>query len=357
MLLRRLLSVALAALAVPLALPSCELYDAPPRVSVAGAVEGVVSDSSALVLDLSEEVDLSTVRLKLVRFETDLEGNLPDEDADPATTLEPIFVIDGLAPGSPAPVGATVTLEGTRLRIVPTGSFPIGPKLALLVEPGLSDLAGNSTITRERVSFSFEFTCKGNAASTVLTTGAYFFLLEVEEPIGVQIQLLVKFVVDPATGKLVGSATNADRDPTQQCPQPCSGTEVCRLLPEPACVAPSERAATVDEYSDFIPNVTPPVGYSFIVQGCAEDLPDGSAGVGTLPARMVVESPPVTVEGLVLSSSFEVDDAGVLRGGGGVTAEQILLFGTPSGAGKGTFTARRIPDAEVPPGVPDPPVE
>jgi hypothetical protein len=355
--LRRLLALSLAALAVPIVLPSCELYDAPPRVSVVGSVDGVVGDSSALVLELSEEVDLSTVRLKLVRLDTDLEGNLADEDADPNTTLEPIFVIDGLGPSSPAPLGATVTLEGTRLRIEPTGAFPIGPKLALLVEPGLSDLAGNGTIARERVSFSFAFTCKGNVESTVLTTGAYFFLLEVEEPIGVQIQLLVKFAVDPATGKLVGTATNADRDPAQACPTPCSGTEVCRLLPEPACVAPSERAATVDEYSDFIPNVTPPVGYSFVVQGCAEDLPDGSAGVGTLPARMVVESPPVTVEGLVLSSSFAVDDDGVLRGGGSVTAEQILLFGTPSGAGKGTFTARRIPDGEVPPGVPEPPVE
>jgi hypothetical protein len=182
-----------------------------------------------------------------------------------------------------------------------------------------------------------------------MQSGIYFALLDVQEPLGVQIQLYGAFDVDPATGALSGQFTNADRNAEQACPTPCGSADVCRLLPAPACVMPSLRAGIADEWPDFVPNVTPPTGYSFSVQGCAVD--DGeSTGVLTAPATMVVESPRVTVEALTLTASFSTDG----RGTGSLVADTVRLGGNPLGAGRGTMTAVRIPDDRVPPNVPRP---
>ncbi len=346
-------------------LAGCEVYDAPPRVSIVGAVEGVLSgDGTSLDLELSEGVDPATLRIKVVRLETDIEGMLADEDADEATVLTPLFewVGDASEAGGVATggTGELVRVEGKAraLRIRPTGSFPVGPKLAVLVEPGLADLAGNTTGPRERIAFSYQFTCQGGVGTQVFESGVYFFLLDVVQPVGVQIQLFVSFSVDPVTGQLIATATNADRDREQECPMACDpDSEVCRLLPEPACVAPSTKAGSVDEYSDFVPNVEPPVGYSFVLQGCAQDLGADKAGVATLPAELVVQQPAVTASGLVMTSEFGPDASGVLRGNGSLTAAEIFLGTIPTGPGQGTFTARLVPPDEVPPGVPAPPAQ
>src|SRR5690606_36536357 len=123
------------------------------------------------------------------------------------------------------------------------------------------------------------------------------------EPLGVQIQLYGALDVDPATGSLVGQFTNADRNAAQTCPTSCGSADVCRLLPVPECVPPSQRAGTADEWPDFVPNETPPTGYSFFVQGCAVD-DESATGVLTAPATMVVQSPNVTVEALTVTASF-----------------------------------------------------
>jgi hypothetical protein len=118
-------------------------------------------------------------------------------------------------------------------------------------------------------------------------------------------------------------------------------------------VPPSLRAGTVDEYSDFVPNSEPPTGYSFPVEGCAVDDGAGS-GVITAPATMVVESPPVTVEGLTMTAFFGPDAKSSVHATGSLTADAVLLGTTKLGAGKGSMTARFIPVGEVPPNLPRP---
>src|SRR6187399_2279191 len=85
----RLASVALVlATAVASALPSCETYEAPPRASIVGLSSGILTDPRApLVIDLGTPVDPATLFVKVALFEPDMEGDLPDEDSDPATEL------------------------------------------------------------------------------------------------------------------------------------------------------------------------------------------------------------------------------------------------------------------------------
>jgi hypothetical protein len=120
------------------------------------------------------------------------------------------------------------------------------------------------------------------------------------------------------------------------------------------CVVPSTRAGTPAEWPDFYANPTPPVGFSFTVNGCAEDEPGGSATFATEPANMVVEQPPVSVNGLVVTASFAPDSMGDLVATGGVTGDDIV-FGTSSlGAGHGTVAAQSIPASQAP-SIPTPP--
>ena len=116
---------------------------------------------------------------------------------------------------------------------------------------------------------------------------------------------------------------------------------------------PSQKAGTSDEYSDYVPNAEPPTGYSFAVQGCAVDDGKG-AGVVTAPATMVVESPPVTINGLTMTAFFGPDEKGTVRATGSLTADKIYLGGNVlgTGNGKGSMTATYIPDAQVPASVP-----
>jgi len=340
---------------------ACEVYDSPPKPNLLGAEENVLLDPEVLEIGFAEPIDPSTLHVKVVTLTTDPEGNLADEDVDPlallgapATALEPLYAFDaGVDTG-----GTSVFAEDdSAIRIVPDKPFPVGPKLAVLVEPGLADPQGNTVEARVRLPFSYAFTCAGTG-SQVFQTGVYFFLLQVEEPIGVQVQLFADFHVDPATGHFVGMATNADRDKSQVCPMSCDPeTEVCRLLPTPMCVAPSIPAATFDEYPDYVPNTIPPTGFSFVIQGCAEDQSGTVAGLVTLPGDMIVESPPVTVQGLVMTASFTLGADSIVRGDGSITAAQVLILEEPSGVGVGTITGRLIPPGEVPPGVPPPPAE
>ena len=100
---------------------------------------------------------------------------------------------------------------------------------------------------------------------------------------------------------------------------------------------------------------TPPVGFSFTVNGCAEDEPDGTATLGTQPANMVVQSPPVSVDGLVLLTSF-TKSGGNLVATGTVTGDNIV-FGTANlGSGHGDVLAQSIPPSQAPP-IPAPPAD
>ncbi|MEO6419982.1 MAG: hypothetical protein ABIP39_11270 [Polyangiaceae bacterium] len=332
--------------------PACEKYVAPPAATIDGIQDGVLADSNApLVVRFSKSVDPSTLRVKVVTLELDADGHFSDERGDQSTDLKPLFSHD---PDDGDKGGVAELLDDdTTLKITPKGRFPVGPKLAVLIEPGLSNRTGDMTAVRKRLLFSYAFTCSGKGTQ-LLTSGAFFFLLDINEPVGALLKQFVSIVVDPATGKLQAQFTGAlrIRDPNR-CPTPCTATEVCRLLPKPACVIPSTRPDSVDEFPDFFPSVDPP-GYTLATLGCAED--DGDAvTLSTEPANLVTSEPQVTVKGLVVTVSMSRDPAGILRGTGTVSGGDVLLGTAPVGAAVGAVTVRSIPSNEAPMNIPQPP--
>jgi hypothetical protein len=342
-----------AATAVMMSAPACERYEPPPTPSIDGLQGGLLYDSKApLQLSFGQPIDVSTLDLKVAAYETDLEGNLFDEDDDPDTDLE---VYAGHSPeGGDKGGHLEVDPDSSVVRFVTDSALPVGPKLVVLVESGLRGTGGHTRNNRTRIPFSYAVKCTAGTRATNLKSGVYFVLLEVEQPLGTQIQLFGAIDVDPASGAFVAQFTNGDRNPDgTRCPSHCKDIDRCRLLPSPACVAPSLRAGTVDEYSDFVPNAEPPTGYSFPVLGCAVDDGTGS-GVITAPATMVVESPPVTVEGLTMTAFFGPDARSGVHATGSLTADAVLLGTSKLGAGKGSMTATLIPIDQVAPNVPRP---
>ncbi len=333
----------------------CEYYDGPPTPRIDGLEGGALTDPKApLSIVFSEPVDPATLRVKVVRFVTDVEGNLGDEDTSEETNLEVLFDYDpsiNIVGGE-----AELTDSNTRLVLRPSAPMPIGPKLAVLVEKDLADLDGNTTKVRKRLLFTYKFDLECTKPSALFETGGYFLISDIKTPLKVQVQLWAWFDVDPQTGAVRGQATNADRNPDKsRCNLPCKTSEVCRLLPEPACVAPSERAGTVDEYSDYITNVTPPTGYSFTIDGCVQDQPDESVVFVTAPVDVVVQSPPVTLRNVTLTAQLAKDPTNALRGSGSLAADAVLIGTTPSGKGEGGLVMRNVPLADVPPDIPKPP--
>lgn len=336
-------------------LASCQTYEPPPTVSIDFLVSGVLTDARApLDLELGQPVDLSTLHMKVAFYDVDIEGNLPDEDDDP-TNDDQLRVIVSHDPGSDFGGHAVITPDQAAMQFFPDSAFPVGPKLVLLVEGGLTGTGGRVRNNRTRIPFSFAVTCTAGKRADKLQSGIYFVLLDVDQPLGSQIQLYGAIDVDPATGAFTSQFTNADRNPdNSRCGNACASTEACRTLPAQDCVIPSQRAGTVDEYPDFVPNQAPPTGYSFTVEGCAIDEGNG-AGIITAPATMVVQQPAVTVEGLTMTAFFAPDASGVPRATGSLVADGVLLDNTNIGAGKGNMTARLIPLNQIPPGVPPAP--
>jgi hypothetical protein len=341
-------------LILPLLFVACATFTPPPEPSLAGETNGLLADAAApVVVNFSSPIAEGSLRLSIARFVTDLEGNLPDEDDDPSTTLQTYFVRDedGDHQGT-----ADLDPGRTSLTIHPNAPLPIGPRLVLLVEPGLSDDDGNATGARRRLPFAYDVTLDCNAPARAMPSGTYFFLADVVEPVGTQVQLFAVLAVDPATGKVRGRFTNADRsrDGSRCQGLACKSTEACRQLPAPACVIPSERAASVDEFPDWVPNADGATGYSFEDDGCVTDQPDGSATLVMKPVDVAITQPQVTLRNVRLSGQFAKDAAGALRATGSMTADAVLLGTTPSGAGKGNLTARLVPEGQAPPGIPGP---
>lgn len=331
----------------------CETYDAPPAPFIEGAQDGVLEDPKApLVLSFAEPVDPATINIKLIRVVTDIEGNLADEVSNPATELNILYSSDQISESG----GTSELLDNnSRMRITLNAPLPIGAKLAMLVEPGLTDLNGNETKTRKRLTFGYSFKLECNAPSAVFESGYYFLLAEIKAPLSIQVQLWSYLEMDPVTGKVRGQCTNADRikDPNR-CPTPCTSGDVCRLLPEPACVKPSEKAGTVDEYVDYTPNFTPPTGYTFSVEGCVKDQEDGSVAFVTAPTEVIVQQPAVTLRNVTLAASLSKEASGVIRGGGSLAADEVLIGINASGKGEGSLDIRVVPTDEAPMDVPKP---
>ncbi len=356
---RRGLAIALPAIVVVVGSTyGCDKYVAPPEITVVGAKDGVLTDTKApLVLSFSKPIVPGSLNIKIVALDTDLEGNLADErDAEDAE-LKSLF--------SYVPNGTEVEILGGTaeirpdngsMQIVPTAPFPVGQKLAIVVEPGFTaQEAGAATTVRKRILFSYDFKCSGTRGTKVVPSGPYFALLDIEQPVPVQIQLWGRMEVDPATGNVRAQFTNADRNPALKCPSDCGAEKVCRQKPAPDCVAPSLKAGTVEEYTDFIPNVVRPTGYTVTLTGCIEDQDENTAAFVTAPANLVVEKPEVQVNGLILTASLKREPSGIVRSTGTVTGSEIVFGISRLASGKGTATIRSVPEGEAPTDIPPPP--
>ncbi|MBK8256111.1 MAG: hypothetical protein IPK82_26010 [Polyangiaceae bacterium] len=339
--------------------PGCEDYVGAPRPAIIGLEQGTLSDLKApLAIGFDRAIDPATLQLKVVRLIVDEEGFLGDEDADGETELDILYSYDALAKFPNEGGKGTFNAANMAISIVPEKPFPVAEKLAILVEAGLSDAEGvHKTILRERIPFTYlvKLNC---APSADFVTGAYYFLGEVTKPIGTQVQLLAWLDVNPDTGEFVGAFVNGDRNRDASRCTPfglsCTDDQACRTIPEPACVPPSEKAASVDEYPDYLPNYEPPTGYFFNATGCVDGQSGDKIFFVNQPVDVVVQSPAVSLVNTVLTATFEKDSEGVLRGGGTITAEKVFLGKIDSGTAEGQISARLIPAEEVPPGLKKP---
>ena len=336
----------------------CTPYDAPPQAIVAGAVDGVLSEApDPLHIQFSEPVDGTVFNLKVIRLETDAEGRLFDEDDDDATELDVLYSRTVLW-GDMGGVG-TWDASRTNFTIDMDTTLPVAAPLAVVLEPGLKDDKGNAWTVRQVVVFTVAFSC-GGAAATTFPSAVHYMIAQVEKPIGTQLALMADLRVEAATGVVLGTFSDADRDTSIDCGQfglSCTSDEVCRTLPAPACVAPAEQAATVDEYPDYEPKPFPEKGFHFTVRGCVQDQADGSFSFSNVPVDVNVTTPPVIVVGIIFNASFRFDAEGVLRGDGSFVSEDTLLGGTggDKNPASGTVSTREIPADEVKPGIPEPP--
>ncbi len=351
------LALTLAILSLSLSL-GCDAYDAPPRASLPDVDEfGVLADPAApLTIAFHEPVDPATFSVRVIRYQVDGEGRLYDEDGDPNTELDVIYEwVNSLEEGGLGEYDETKTSYTMSL----TKTLPIGPQLAVVVEPGLADEEGHAWDVRQVLKFGATFDCGADPKPTTFADTRLIAQVEVDSPLDTQIQLFIHLVVDPASGALVGQFTNADRDPSIDCSPfglSCdSATEVCRTLPAPACVEPSKRMATVEEYPDYIHVEGGKTGYSFTARGCIEDQAENTWAFSNAPADVQVISPPVGIKGIKLNIQFEFDEQGVLRGAGSFSAQNLFLGATPNGVAIGSVFLRDIPEDEVKDGFPAPP--
>ena len=353
---RRLLFPALIVLAA-LQAPACETYEAPPEAFLPEANANLLPDPAApVVVRFTKPIDTSTLQLKIAKNILDNRGRLGDE-TDPPGDLQTVYTFSD-RDGEKGGIGE-FNADKTTFTIAPTGAFPINPGLVLLIEPGLHAIGSDvTTNARRKINFGYLFELKCSAPTNVLpASGYYFVLIDVVKPLGTQVRLWAKIVVDPATGKFSSFFVRAGRnqDP-KRCPNGCPSTDACRTIPgPPTCVAPSTRSDGVTEYPDFIADTNPVSSYSFVAKGCVVDQPDGTAQFVNLPVDIFVTSPVVTLRNTRLTSSFAKDKNGGVLGSGSLSADDVAIGSSSSGKGSGTLTALLVKDAEAPPGIADPP--
>lgn len=331
----------------------CEDYVGAPRPSIDGIEQGTLSDAKApLVVSFDRAIDPATLKLKVVKLIVDQEGLLADEDESDETELEVLYSYDASAKFPNEGGKGTLNDSATSISIAPEDPWPIAEKLALVVEPGLSDADGiHKTILRERIPLTYlvKLNC---APAPDFVSGPYFFVGDVTQPIGTQVQLWSWIEVNADTGEFIASFVNADRNrDASRCAEfglSCDDTQACRTLPEPACVPPSEKAASTDEFPDYITNYEPPTGYSFQAGGCVDGESGDKIFFVNIPVDVVVQSPPVTLTGTVLTATFSKDGDGVLRGGGTIGTDNVYLGKVESGKAEGTISARAVPQDQAP---------
>lgn len=350
-------------LGVALTSPGCETFDGPPEPSLPDTQAGLLSDPGApLRIKFSKPIVADTLKLYIVPLDVDGEDRLPDERGVPDTdirVLNPLFVHDPVTLRTD--FNGEHTLEENDTLFVATlrSRLPVGQRLAVLVEPGLANTSNGLTINvRRRLPFAFDFKCS-NKGTQIAKSGPYFFLLNVETPLALQVQLYAWLEIEPETGAFVGQFTNADRKPNAgKCSPGCSSSEVCQTSPAPSkCVLASEKTPSEEDYVDFFPQLDPLLGYGVTVRGCVEDQGDGTAALATAPANLTIKAPPVAIDALTVVTAFKTDENGVLRGTGGGSADNARLGSGNLGRAAGSVLGRALSEAEAPADIPRPPTE
>ncbi|MEB2312477.1 MAG: hypothetical protein OZ921_19480 [Sorangiineae bacterium] len=351
-----------------LAFVSCASFDPAPGVTLEGEEHGAmtVAPDRPLVVRFSEPVVARTLRVRIVSLAVpnaiDFEGNLLDEQHPPdreAFQASTVLAYDGAAPDDPERTyGAAFALGADRatLTIDPDLSLSVTVPYLLLIEPGLSDEAGNVTVPRIRIPFIYPLEGGGK---TRLATGYYYYLINVEF-LAQQLRLYTHMRVDPDTGEWHAVMTNAGRRAAGNgrpgCPASCpASTPLCQLLnPElPSCVKPSDKQNKLTEFPDFVPDPTPPTGFKFEVTGFARDEADGSIAFGTAPFDMTITigtgAVEVTTVGTVLAGKF-VDsptEPGRLIATGTLSVDAVKVNGTGTDPTKGSLQVMSLTPEEV----------
>jgi hypothetical protein len=336
------------ALALAFAASGCAVYDAPPEPSIAGATEGLLPDPKApIVVSFDKPAIADTIKLEIAPYVPE-----PPNYDTPPPAADVLFAHD---PKTGDTGGTSViAADGTSITLTPKFELPAGEEFLLVVEPGLSDLAGTVTKVERRITFGYASNLDCKAPAAVVRTGAYFMIAAVTEPFAVRVNLWASVDVDASTGALKIQYSKAIRNPSAQCPTPCASTDVCQLEPTPMCVAPSTPATSVDEFADYVPSPDPPAGFGFSAIGCTVDESATTASFATARFDIVVDMPSVTLRNSAMNASFTVDSEDVLRGSGSLSSDQVLLGTNLVGMGAGELTARSVTSAQAPPGIPGP---
>ena len=233
---------------------ACEEYSAPPEPTIVGLVRGGLTDSRApLVVDFGTEIDPATLKITLAFDETDL-------GATCSTGRRPEYRASRARHDA---VGGRkrVTLNHDQV-------FPVGPQARShrRARPEI-EVRPRARIPREGAIRLYR---RLHRRLTRLASGRYFMLLQVAKPLQFQLELFGDLTIDAKTGAVRGRFTNADRRSDLTCPTTCTNGDVCRLLPAPGCVLPSELAGSVDSIRTGSRS-PPPTGFEFIADGCASD--------------------------------------------------------------------------------------
>jgi hypothetical protein len=343
------------------ALCACEQFDPPPRVTIAQNDNGVMRTTPDAPLELmfSEPYVPSSLKMKVVKTRLDAEGNLFDEQNPPKlddfkNTI--LVAFDGSRPDDESvSFGATFQRTSDRFVVEQTDPFGWAAPFMVLIEPGLEDQEGHVTLPRKRLPFTYELTGGGPNS---LPAGYYYFLMNVDY-LATQIQVYAKLEVDSVTGIWRALFTNANRLPAlntrEGCPACSDPDPICSLYGPsgPSCVKPSVKQGTLDEYKDFLPEPTPPDGYTFAADGFARDEGPDTIAFGTAPflIDITIGSGGINIraEGTTVTGNF-VRDAGDPErwmASGSLRVDVVKINGNGADPTAGTFTAMNLKAAEV----------
>lgn len=333
---------------------ACAPFDFPATAEIDGTQTGSIlpDNSQPLTVRFSKPIKPETLDLRVVPLDLDEEGQLADE-ADPDVELDSYARYYGFS-GTTQNGRSELLDDNKTLRLFPAVPFPVARELAVIIDPGLQNRSGIDTRARIRLPFSYDFQCK-NTGTKLLKSGDYVYLLNILEPVGgVQVQFFANFVVDEATGQFRAQFTKASRNEDRsRCKTvQCGAESVCRTLPTEACVPPSEKMSSIEEFVDFLPDPSSAKGFTLSMQGCVEDQADGTAALVSKPVEFSMPTPAVRVSGLTLVAAFKPDGSDLIRASGTATGIRSWLGNQVFGAAKGSITARSLKDGQAPGEVP-----